>query len=60
MRLRADSRVLQFASIGFDVAVFELSMALCVGGTLVSSPDEARVAGPALTDFLRASSGSRT
>ncbi|MGH3520223.1 MAG: amino acid adenylation domain-containing protein [Haloechinothrix sp.] len=52
MRLRADSRVLQFASIGFDVAVFELAMALCHGGSLVLIPGEARVAGTALTDFL--------
>ncbi|NUK90237.1 AMP-binding protein, partial [Streptomyces lunaelactis] len=46
------SRVLQFASIGFDVFVFEVSMALCHGGRLVLISDEARVAGPALTDFL--------
>ncbi|MEV3988477.1 amino acid adenylation domain-containing protein [Streptomyces sp. NPDC049837] len=52
MGLEPDSRVLQFASIGFDVFVFELSMALCHGGRLVLIPDEARVAGPALTDFL--------
>ncbi|AXB47512.1 hypothetical protein A4R43_37835 [Amycolatopsis albispora] len=53
MGVTADSRVLQFASVGFDVAVFELTMALCVGGRLVIAPDEVRVAGPALTDFLR-------
>ncbi|MGP4086244.1 amino acid adenylation domain-containing protein [Streptomyces sp. KR55] len=52
MGLQRDSRVLQFASIGFDVFVFELSMALCHGGRLVLITDEARVAGPALTDFL--------
>ncbi|MFF8841868.1 amino acid adenylation domain-containing protein [Streptomyces sp. NPDC015127] len=52
MGLERDSRVLQFASIGFDVFAFELSMALCHGGRLVLIPDEARVAGPALTDFL--------
>ncbi|WP_326682673.1 non-ribosomal peptide synthetase [Streptomyces sp. NBC_01237] len=52
MGLRPDSRVLQFASIGFDVFAFELSMALCHGGRLVLISDEARVAGPALTDFL--------
>ncbi|PAU49196.1 non-ribosomal peptide synthetase [Streptomyces albireticuli] len=52
MGLERDSRVLQFASIGFDVAVFELAMALCHGGRLVLVPDEARVAGAALTDFL--------
>ncbi|WP_432752236.1 amino acid adenylation domain-containing protein [Streptomyces sp. JL2001] len=52
MGLERDSRVLQFASIGFDVFVFELAMALCHGGRLVLVTDEARVAGPALTDFL--------
>ncbi|MFF5456121.1 non-ribosomal peptide synthase/polyketide synthase [Streptomyces sp. NPDC012950] len=52
MGLEADSSVLQFASIGFDVFVFELAMALCHGGRLVLITDEARVAGPALTDFL--------
>ncbi|HEX5740310.1 MAG TPA: amino acid adenylation domain-containing protein, partial [Pilimelia sp.] len=54
MRLTPDARVLQFASVGFDVAVFEQVMALCVGGTLVICPEEARVAGPALTDFAAA------
>ncbi|WP_449064941.1 non-ribosomal peptide synthetase, partial [Planomonospora algeriensis] len=52
MGLTPDSRVLQFASIGFDVTVFELSMALCHGGSLVLVPDEARVPGRELTDFL--------
>ncbi|MGW7107128.1 amino acid adenylation domain-containing protein [Streptomyces xanthophaeus] len=54
MGLESDSRVLQFASIGFDVFAFELSMALCHGGRLVLITDEARVAGPELTDFLAA------
>ncbi|MFJ5778938.1 amino acid adenylation domain-containing protein [Streptomyces sp. NPDC093094] len=52
MGLLPGSRVLQFASIGFDVFAFELAMALCHGGSLVLITDEARVAGPALTDFL--------
>ncbi|MEU8503826.1 amino acid adenylation domain-containing protein [Streptomyces brevispora] len=52
MGLERDSRVLQFASTGFDVFVFELSMALCHGGRLVLITDEARVAGPELTNFL--------
>ncbi|NLE78061.1 MAG: non-ribosomal peptide synthase/polyketide synthase, partial [Rhodococcus sp.] len=52
MRLAAGSVVMQFASVGFDVAVFELAMALCTGSRLVIVPDEARVAGPELTDFM--------
>ncbi|WP_072687015.1 non-ribosomal peptide synthetase [Rhodococcus marinonascens] len=52
MRLVPGSVVMQFASIGFDVAVFELSMALCTGSRLVIVPDESRVAGPELTDFM--------
>ena len=48
----ADSRVAQFASIGFDVAVWDLTMSLCVGGTVVLVPAHRRVAGPELTDYL--------
>ncbi|MGQ0774365.1 MAG: amino acid adenylation domain-containing protein [Pseudonocardiales bacterium] len=47
-----DSRVLQFASISFDVAVWELSMALCTGARLVLVPAARRVAGPELVDYL--------
>ncbi|MEU3273855.1 amino acid adenylation domain-containing protein [Saccharomonospora sp. NPDC006951] len=53
MGLREDSVVSQFASIGFDVFVFELVMALCHGGKLVLVPESARVSGPPLVDFLR-------
>ncbi|MFC9789364.1 amino acid adenylation domain-containing protein [Rhodococcus sp. NPDC127528] len=52
MQLVPGSTVLQFASVGFDVAVFELSMALCTGSRLVIVPDRSRVAGPELTDFM--------
>ncbi|HKS43658.1 MAG TPA: amino acid adenylation domain-containing protein, partial [Amycolatopsis sp.] len=52
MGVGPDSTVLQFASVGFDVAVFELVMALCVGGRLVIAPDEVRVPDKRLTDFL--------
>ena len=54
MTLVPGSVVMQFASVGFDVAVFELSMALCTGSRLVIVPEDARVAGPELTDFMHA------
>ncbi|MCE3554391.1 amino acid adenylation domain-containing protein [Pseudonocardia sp. RS11V-5] len=50
----AGSRVAQFASIGFDVAVWDLTMSLCVGGTVVVVPAHRRVAGPELTEYLLA------
>ncbi|MHC1560102.1 amino acid adenylation domain-containing protein [Actinomycetospora sp. C-140] len=53
MGVTAEARILQFASVGFDVAAFELTMALTLGGRLEILPDDARVAGPPLTDFLR-------
>ncbi|MBM7788492.1 non-ribosomal peptide synthetase [Tenggerimyces flavus] len=47
-----DSRVLQFASIGFDVTVWELVMSLGVGGRVIVVPTERRIAGPELTDYI--------
>ncbi|MBB5077490.1 non-ribosomal peptide synthetase [Nonomuraea endophytica] len=46
------SRVLQFASISFDVAFWEMTMSLCTGATLVVVPAERRVAGPELTGYI--------
>jgi len=47
------SRVAQFASASFDVAVWDLCMALLVGAHLVIVPSDRRVAGPPLVDYLR-------
>ncbi|HEV7977634.1 non-ribosomal peptide synthetase, partial [Amycolatopsis sp.] len=47
-----DSRVVQFASTGFDVTVWDLVMSLCVGGRVVMVPAERRVAGPELTEYI--------
>nr|WP_157357341.1 non-ribosomal peptide synthase/polyketide synthase [Amycolatopsis nigrescens] len=50
--IRPDSRVVQFASVGFDVTVWDLVMSLCVGGTVIMVPAERRVAGAALTEYI--------
>ncbi|GIF23080.1 amino acid adenylation domain-containing protein/non-ribosomal peptide synthase protein (TIGR01720 family) [Actinoplanes tereljensis] len=54
MGVTADSGILQFASIGFDVFAFEVAMAFCTGARLVIAPDEARTPGPELTRLLTA------
>ncbi|MFP3986557.1 amino acid adenylation domain-containing protein [Streptomyces sp. E11-3] len=48
----AESRVVQFASVGFDVTVWDLIMSLCVGGRVILVPAERRVAGPELTEYI--------
>lgn len=47
------SRVLQWASISFDAAFWDISAALFSGATLVLAPDDRSVAGPGLEDLLR-------
>jgi amino acid adenylation domain-containing protein len=53
-RLDVDSgsRILQFASIAFDVAFWELSMALLTGAELVVVPADRRVSGAPLTTYI--------
>ncbi|WP_330241207.1 non-ribosomal peptide synthetase [Streptomyces sp. NBC_00525] len=50
---RPGDRVAQFASPGFDAFVFELTMALAHGGTLVIVPEDIRADPHALAGFLR-------
>ncbi|SEP51282.1 non-ribosomal peptide synthetase, partial [Amycolatopsis saalfeldensis] len=47
-----DSRVVQFASVGFDVTVWDLVMSLCVGGRVIMVPAHRRVAGVELTGYI--------
>jgi amino acid adenylation domain-containing protein len=46
-------RILHFASPSFDVAFWDLCLALLSGGRLVVVPSRARVPGPELTDYAR-------
>ncbi|MDC2961486.1 amino acid adenylation domain-containing protein, partial [Streptomyces gilvifuscus] len=50
--IRPGDRVLQFASPSFDASVFELTMALRSGATLVLPPRRDVLYGPGLGDFL--------
>ncbi|MDC0711873.1 amino acid adenylation domain-containing protein [Stigmatella sp. ncwal1] len=51
--LGGDSHVLQYASLCFDVSLWEILAAGWAGGTLHLMPPEARLPGPALLALLR-------
>uniref|UniRef100_UPI00202EDC45 amino acid adenylation domain-containing protein n=1 Tax=Streptomyces sp. MSC1_001 TaxID=2909263 RepID=UPI00202EDC45 len=46
------ARVLKFASFSFDASVWELSLSLLAGGTLVVADEDCRVPGKPLVDLL--------
>ncbi|MEP7054477.1 MAG: amino acid adenylation domain-containing protein [Actinomycetota bacterium] len=52
--LRADDRVLQFASVAFDISVEEIYPTLLSGGAMVARPAELPLGGPELVDWLTA------
>ncbi len=47
-----DTRMLQFAPSSFDASIWEWSMALLGGGTLVLTDELSRLPGPALVDLI--------
>lgn len=52
-RLGPDSRVLQFASCGFDASLFDFMLALSSGGRLCLAPPSASLPGAELVEFMR-------
>jgi len=52
LKLNTDSRILQFVSVSFDVAIWDLAIALTTGATLVM-PQSGRMAGEDLGRFMR-------
>ncbi|AZO18853.1 amino acid adenylation domain-containing protein [Mesorhizobium sp. M2A.F.Ca.ET.043.05.1.1] len=52
-QLGPDSRVLQFASCGFDASLFDFMLAFSSGGRLCLAPPSAALPGAELVDFMR-------
>ncbi|ESX84924.1 hybrid non-ribosomal peptide synthetase/type I polyketide synthase [Mesorhizobium sp. LSHC412B00] len=52
-QLGPDSRVLQFASCGFDASLFDFMLALSSGGQLCLAPPSASLPGAELVQFMR-------
>ena len=52
LRVRPEDRVLQFASLSFDAAIFEIVMALAHGATLCLAPRKALLPGASLNRLM--------
>lgn len=51
--LKTGSRLLQFASLGFDASILEISIALCSGATLCLEHEDLLLAGASLATVLK-------
>lgn len=51
--LKTGSRLLQFANLGFDASILEISIALCSGATLCLENEDLLLAGAALAAVLK-------
>jgi amino acid adenylation domain-containing protein len=51
LKVSPESRILQFAAFSFDAAIWEMTMALATGATLILAPEKSRI-GPFLVDFI--------
>ena len=54
LSLREGDRILQFASLNFDVSVMDMFLALCSGATAVFGPREQLLSPPLMAEFIRA------
>jgi amino acid adenylation domain-containing protein/non-ribosomal peptide synthase protein (TIGR01720 family) len=52
-RIPSEHRILQFASLGFDASIFEITLALCAGATLYIMLEREALLGPGLVQLLR-------
>ncbi|MCP4261672.1 MAG: amino acid adenylation domain-containing protein [Planctomycetes bacterium] len=58
--VQPESRILQFASLGFDASIFEIVMVLCSGAQLYLSKQKTLIPGAELVQFINQSAITHT